>query len=155
MKKTVLPLAIILLIILLTSCSNEPLFTVYGDNIDLETSDLHKSYRILELYNVEKDGEPTLHHICLINDGSNNIDIMYISYSKANDNYAEYVSRNKTAINNAELGKLYSTGKGFKDITVEYIICEEKDIPQDTLQHSEFDFNEKTLYLCIISVTAK
>ena len=148
MKKILSLIILCVMLISLIGCDIEPIFTVYGDIVHQSVQKYYDNYEILELYMIRKDGAPTLHHLCIVNDMQDSIDVMCITY-KYSEIQDDYISIETVICDNVELGKNYSTDEHFNDVTVEYVICEKKDIPEATLQSERFKFNEKTLYLCI------
>ena len=152
MKKILSLIILCVMLISLIGCDIEPIFTVYGDIVHQSVQKYYDNYEILELYMIRKDGAPTLHHLCIVNDMQDSIDVMCITY-KYSEIQDDYISIETVICDNVELGKNYSTDEHFNDVTVEYVICEKKDIPEATLQSERFKFNEKTLYLCIMNVT--
>ena len=152
MKKILSLIILCVMLISLIGCDIEPIFTVYGDIVHQSVQKHYDNYEILELYMIRKDGAPTLHHLCIVNDMQDSIDVMCITY-KYSEIQDDYISIETVICDNVELGKNYSTDEHFNDVAVEYVICEKKDIPEATLQSERFKFNEKTLYLCIMNVT--
>ena len=152
MKKILSLIILCVMLISLIGCDIEPIFTVYGDIVHQSVQKYYDNYEILELYMIRKDGAPTLHHLCIVNDMQDSIDVMCITY-KYSEIQDDYISIETVICDNVELGKNYSTDEHFNDVTVEYVICEKKDIPEATLQSERFKFNEKPLYLCIMNVT--
>ena len=152
MKKILSLIILCVMLISLIGCDIEPIFTVYGDIVHQSVQKYYDNYEILELYMIRKDGAPTLHHLCIVNNMQDSIDVMCITY-KYSEIQDDYISIETVICDNVELGKNYSTDEHFNDVTVEYVICEKKDIPEATLQSERFKFNEKTLYLCIMNVT--
>ena len=152
MKRILSLIILCVMLISLIGCDIEPIFTVYGDIVHQSVQKYYDNYEILELYMIRKDGAPTLHHLCIVNDMQDSIDVMCITY-KYSEIQDDYISIETVICDNVELGKNYSTDEHFNDVTVEYVICEKKDIPEATLQSERFKFNGKTLHLCITSVT--
>ena len=153
MKKIFASIILCIMLVSLVGCDIEPLFTKYGETVHQSVQKYYDSYEILEFYRIEKDGVPTLHNLCIINDMQDGIDVLCISYKRSDENYDEYISTEVVVGDNIEFGKRYSTDAHMNDITVEYMICEKKDIPETTLQSEKIKFNGKALYLCIMSVT--
>lgn len=153
MKKLFASIILCIMLVSLVGCDIEPLFTKYGEIVHQSVQKYYDSYEILEFYRIEKDGVPTLHNLCIINDMQDDIDILCVSYKRSDENYDEYISTEAIVGDNIEFGKSYSTEAYLNDITAEYLICEKKDIPEEALQTEKFKFNGKTLYLCIMSVT--
>ena len=153
MKRIIMVVVICIALVSLIGCEIEPLFTIYGETIHESVRKFYEDYEILNLCSIVKDGKTTWHNLCVVNDIQEGIDIICISYSRSEENYDEYVTTESIAADNVELGKSYSTEAAFKDILVEYVVCEKKDIPDSTLQKEKFKFNEKNLYLCITKIT--
>ena len=149
MKKSILLICLIVATLLLCSC--EPLFTTYGEIVHTAVKEHYTSYDILGLIQVQKDGKPTLYDFCVIDDTHDGIDILWLSASK-NEN-DDYTMASTIIADNIELEKVYSVTSTSQDFTVEYLICEKKDIPDFALQKEKFIFNDKNLYFCIISIT--
>ncbi len=149
MKKSILLICSIVATLLLCSC--EPLFTTYGEIVHTAVKEHYTSYDILGLIQVQKDGKPTLYDFCVIDDTHDGIDILWLSASK-NEN-DDYTMASTIIADNIELEKVYSVTSTSQDFTVEYLICEKKDIPDFALQKEKFIFNGKNLYFCIISIT--
>ena len=153
MKTLFASIIVCIMLVSLIGCDIEPLFTGYGETVHQSVQKYYDNYEILEFYRIEKDGVPTLHNLCVINDMQDGIDVLCVSYKPSDENYDEYISTEVIVGNNIELRKNYSTESHLNNIVVEYIICEKKDIPEATLQSKKFKFNGKALYLCIMSVT--
>ena len=153
MKKLFASIILCIMLVSLVGCDIEPLFTIYGEIVHQSVQKYYDSYEIMEFYRIEKDGVPTLHNLCIINDMQDGIDILCVSYKRSDENYDKYISTEAIVGDNIEFGKSYSTEAHLNDITVEYVICEKKDIPEEALQTEKFKFNGKTFYLCIMSVT--
>ena len=60
----------------------------------------------------------------------------------------------KSAIiaDNIELNKEYSVISEKENLTVEYFICEKKDIPDSVSQKEKFKFDGNVLYFCITNI---
>ena len=153
MKKLFASIILCIMLLSLIGCDIEPLFTIYNETAHQSVQKYYDSYEILEYYRIEKDGKPTLHNFYIINDMQDGIDVLCVSYKRSDENYDEYISTEAIVGDNIEFGKSYSTEAHLNDITVEYVICEKKDIPEEALQTEKFKFNGKTLYLCIMSIT--
>ena len=153
MKKLFASIILCIMLVSLVGCDIEPLFTKYGEIVHQSVQKYYDSYEILEYYRIEKDGNPTLHNFYIINDMQDGIDVLCVSYKRSDENYDEYISTEAIVGVNIKFGKSYSTEAHLNDITVEYVICEKKDIPEEALQTEKFKFNGKTFYLCIMSVT--
>ena len=153
MKKLFASIILCIMLVSLIGCDIEPLFTIYNETAHQSVQKYYDNYEILEYYRIEKDGIPTLHNFYIINDMQDGIDVLCVSYNRSDENYDEYISTEVIVGDNIEFGKSYSTEVHLNDITVGYVICEKKDIPEEALQTEKFKFNRKTLYICIISVT--
>jgi len=151
MKKSVIAVCLIVVILLLCSC--EPLFTTYGEIVHDAVKEHYSSYEILSLIRIEKNGTPTLYNFCVIDDSQNGIDVLWMSTSKnENDDY----SMESTIIaDNIELNKEYSITSKKQDLTVEYLVCEKKDIPDSVLQKEKIKFDGNVLYFCIINIDSQ
>jgi len=151
MKKSVIAVCLIVVILLLCSC--EPLFTTYGEIVHDAVKEHYSSYEILSLIRIEKNGTPTLYNFCVIDDSQNGIDVLWMSTSKnENDDY----SMESTIIaDNIELNKEYSITSKKQDLTIEYLVCEKKDIPDYVLQKEKIKFDGSVLYFCIINIDSQ
>ena len=155
MKKLFASIISCVMLVSLIGCDIEPLFTVYGEDAQQSVQKFYDNYEILEWYGIEKDGIPTLHYFCIINDMQDGIDVLCVSYKRSDEDRDEYISTEVVISDNVEFGKIYSTEEHLRNIVVEYTICARNDIPKETLQSERFKFNRRTLYLCILSVTDK
>ncbi|MBQ9745406.1 MAG: hypothetical protein IJW21_01105, partial [Clostridia bacterium] len=108
MKKIILLLVLFIALVSLIGCEIEPLFTSYGEDIQKSVGKFYENYEILSLCRIEKDGKPTLHNLCVINDTQGGIDIICISHSISEENQDEYASGEVVSADNIELGKPYS-----------------------------------------------
>lgn len=151
MKKSVIAICLIVAILLLCSC--EPLFTTYGEIVHDAVKEHYSSYEILSLIRIEKNGTPTLYNFCVIDDSQNGIDVLWMSTS---ENENDDCSMESTIIaDNIELNKEYSTTSKKQDLTVEYLVCEKKDIPDSVLQKEKIKFDGNVLYFCIINIDSQ
>ena len=153
MKKLFAIIILCIMLVSLIGCDIEPLFTTYGEIVHQAVQKHYDDYEILELYRIEKDGVPTLHNLCIIDDSQDGIDVLCISYKRSDENRDEYISTEAVVGDNIEFTKTYSTEALLNGMSVEFAICEKKDIPEAALESEKFKFNGTTLYLCIMSVT--
>ena len=148
MKKSVIAVCLIVAILLLCSC--EPLFTTYGEIVHDAVKEHYSSYEILSLIRIEKNGKPTLYNLCVVDDSQNGIDVLWM-YSSKNEN-DDYSMESTVIEDNIELNKEYSITSKKQDLTVEYLVCEKKDIPDSVLQKEKIKFDGDVLYFCIINI---
>ena len=148
MKKSILLICVIVATLLLCSC--EPLFTTYGEIVHTAVKEHYTSYEILGLIEVQKDGEPTLYDLCVIDDTRGGIDVLWLSASKNENN--DYTMASAIIADNIEFGKGYSITNAKQDLIVEYLLCEKKDLPDSVLQKKKIKFDGQELYLCITNV---
>ena len=150
MKRAIISFCLIVSIFLLCSC--EPLFTTYGEIVHDAVKEHYSSYEILSLVRIEKDGTPTLYNLCVVDDSHNNIDVLWMSTSKNETN--DYTMKSTIIADNIELNKEYSVISEKQDLTVEYLVCEKKDIPDSVLQKEKFKFDGNVLYFCITNIVS-
>ena len=148
MKRTVTVICLIVAIFLLSSC--EPLFTTYGEIVHDAVKEHYSSYEILSLIRIEKNGKPTLYNLCVVNDSQNGIDVLWMSSSKNGTD--DYKMESSIIADNIELNKEHSITNQKQDLTVEYLVCEKKDIPDSVLQKEKIKIDGNILYFCIISI---
>ena len=148
MKRTVTVICLIVAIFLLSSC--EPLFTTYGEIVHNAVKEHYSSYEILSLIRIEKNGKPTLYNLCVVNDSQNGIDVLWMSSSKNGTD--DYKMESSIIADNIELNKEHSITSKKQDLTVEYLVCEKKDIPDSVLQKEKIKIDGNILYFCIISI---
>ena len=161
MKKIILLVYLIVTILFLRSC--DPLLTIYkeivhdaekehyttyGEIVHDAVKEHYTTYEILSLVQVQKNGRPTLYYFCVVDDTHDGIDVLWLSISKdENDDYAMEAT---IIADNIEFGKKYLTTSTKQDLTVEYLICEKKDIPDSVLQ--KIKFNDREFYFCITNI---
>ena len=148
MKRTVTVICLIVAIFLLSSC--EPLFTTYGEIVHDAVKEHYSSYEILSLIRIKKNGKPTLYNLCVVDDSQNGIDVLWMSSSKNGTD--DYKMESSIIADNIELNKEHSITNKKQDLTVEYLVCEKKDIPDSVLQKEKIKFDGNILYFCIISI---
>ena len=148
MKRTVTVICLIVAIFLLSSC--EPLFTTYGEIVHDAVKEHYSSYEILSLIRIEENGKPTLYNLCVVDDSQNGIDVLWMSSSKNGTD--DYKMESSIIADNIELNKEHSITNEKQDLTVEYLVCEKKDIPDSVLQKEKIKFDGNILYFCIISI---
>lgn len=148
MKRSIFFICIIVVIFIFSSC--EPLFTVYGEIVHDAIKEHYASYEILRLIQIQNDGKPTLYHFCVINDSHDNIDVLWMSTSKNEDD--DYTMVATIITDNIESKKEYSVTSKEQDLTVEYLLCEKKDIPDSALQKEKIKFGGRELYFCITNL---
>lgn len=149
MKRIILLICLIVAILLLSSC--EPLFTIYGEIVHNAVREHYESYEILSLIQVQKDGKRTFYYFCVIDDSHDHFDVLWLStFKDENDDYTMVGTVNADDI---EFGKVYSATSTEKDLTVEYLLCKKKDIPDSTLQKEKLKFSGEDLYFCITSIS--
>ena len=151
MKRFVISFCLIVTIFLLCSC--EPLFTIYGEIVHNAVKEHYSSYEILSLIRIEKDGQPTHYDLCVVDDSHNNIDVLWMSTSKNGND--DYTIKSTIIADNIELNKEYSVISEKQDLTVEFLVCKEKDIPDSILSKEKIKFDGNVLYFCIISVNSQ
>ena len=151
MKRTVTVICLIVAIFLLSSC--EPLFTTYGEIVHDAVKEHYSSYEILSLIRIEKNGKPTLYNLCIVDDSQNGIDVLWMSSSKNGTD--DYKMESSTIADNIELNKEHSITNKKQDLTVEYLVCEKKDIPDSVLQKEKIKFDGNVLYFCIINIDSQ
>lgn len=148
MKKIILVVFLCIALTFFAGCEMEPLFTDYGETVHGAVKEYYDSYEILALIRLEKEGKPTLHNFCVVNDMQGGIDVLYISYSL--DGNDTYIASQGIIVNNAVQGEIYSSNEAACDIAVKFVICEKQDIPDSALQKEKFTFENKSLYFCVI-----
>ena len=151
MKRTVTVICLIVAICLLSSC--EPLFTTYGEIVHDAVKEHYSSYEILSLIPIEKNGKPTLYNLCVVNDSQNGIDVLWMSSSKNETD--DYKMESSIIADNIEFNKKHSITNKKQDLTVEYLVCEKKDIPDSVLQKEKIKFDGNVLYFCIINIDSQ
>ena len=151
MKKSVIAVCLIVVILLLCSC--EPLFTTYGEIVHNAVKEHYSSYEILSLIQIEKNGKPTLYNLCVVDDLQNGIDVLWMSSSKNGTD--DYKMESSIIADNIELNKEHSITNKKQDLTVEYLVCEKKDIPDSVLQKEKIKFDGNVLYFCIINIDSQ
>ncbi len=151
MKRTVTVICLIVAIFLLSSC--EPLFTTYGEIVHNAVKEHYSSYEILSLIRIEKNGKPTLYNLCVVDDSQNGIDVLWMSSSKNETD--DYKMESSIIADNIELNKEHSITNKEQDLTVEYLVCEKKDIPDSVLQKEKIKFDGNVLYFCIINIDSQ
>ena len=151
MKRTVTVICLIVAIFLLSSC--EPLFTTYGEIVHDAVKEHYSSYEILSLIRIEKNGKPTLYNLCVVDDSQNGIDVLWMSSSKNGTD--DYKMESSIIADNIELNKEHSITNKKQDLTVEYLVCEKKDIPDSVLQKEKIKFDGNVLYFCIINIDSQ
>lgn len=150
MKNGILLICLIVATLFLSSC--EPLFTIYGEIVHDAVKEHYTSYEILGLIQVQKDGKPTFHEFCVIDDTHGGIDILWLSGFK--DENDDYTMVSTIIADNIELEKVYSVTSPGQDLIVEYLICEKKGIPASALQSKKIKFDGQELYFCTLSISA-
>lgn len=145
MKKSFLLICLTVGIFILSSC--EPLFTTYGEIVHNVVKEHYTSYEILGFIQVQIDGTPTLYDFCVLDDTHDGIDVLWLSAS--NDGNDDYTMATTLIADNIELGKGYSVTNAKQDLIIEYLICEQKDVPDSVLQKEKIKFGEQELYFCI------
>ena len=151
MKKILLIAFLCIALTLMVGCEVEPLFSTYGETVHNAVKEYYESYEILDLIVLEKDGNPTLHNFCIVNDMQSGIDVLCISYSL--DNGDTYVSSQSIIVNDVNQGEIYSSDEVIENTTVKFVICEKQNIPDSTLQKEKFSFEKQSLYFCIIEIS--
>lgn len=151
MKKYIIMIFLVLLIFSMVGCDIEPIFHTYGDTVHDAVKSFYDDYEILELVHIKVNNRQSTKNICIVDDKSGSFDIICINYVPDENDSSNVVTVQNLLVDNAELGKTYSTEESFDGLTVEFTICERADIPDSTIQKEKFKFSGKTLYLCITS----
>ena len=154
MKKLLFFLAVFIVIILLVSCSFDPIVTIYGDSVHEAVKEHYQDYEILGLVRLEKDGKPTLQNFCIINDAQGKMDILSITYALSEENRDDYIATSTVLNDNIEIGKYYSSETVLENTVVNYTVCKKGDVLDSVLQKEKIKFGGQEFYFCIVEIVA-
>ena len=155
MKKYLFFLAVFMVIIILVSCSFDPIVTTYGESVHEAVKEHYEAYEILGLVRLEEEGKPTLQNFCIINDRQGNMDILCISYALSEENRDDYIATSTVLNDDIEIGKYYSSETVLQNTVVKYTVCKKDDVPDSVLQKEKIRFDGQELYFGIVELSKK